>query len=35
MIATKDGGSLSTSNKEYGNIMIGFFSILQIFPGQF
>jgi hypothetical protein len=28
-------GSLSTSNIEYGDIMIGFFSILQIFPGRF
>jgi hypothetical protein len=28
-------GSLSTSNIEYGDIMIGFFSILQIFPGKF
>ena len=28
-------GSLSTSNIEYGDIMIGFFSILQIFAGKF
>jgi hypothetical protein len=28
-------GSLSTSNIEYGDIMIGFFSILQLFPGKF
>ena len=28
-------GSLSTSNIEYGDIMIGFFSILHIFPGKF
>ena len=27
--------SLSTSNIEYSEIMIGFFSILQIFPGKF
>lgn len=27
--------SLSTSNIEYGDIMIGFFSILHIFPGKF
>ena len=28
-------GSLSTSNIEYGDIMIGVFSILQIVPGKF
>ena len=28
-------GSLSTSNIGYGDIMIGFFSILHIFPGKF
>ena len=28
-------GSLSTSNIGYGDIMIGFFSILLIFPGKF
>jgi hypothetical protein len=28
-------GSLLTSNIEYGDIMIGFFSILQIFPRKF
>ena len=28
-------GSLSTSNIEYGDIMIGFFSTLHIFPGKF
>ena len=27
--------SLLTSNIEYGDIMIGFFSILQFFPGKF
>ena len=27
--------SLLTSNIEYGHIMIGFFSILQFFPGKF
>ena len=26
--------SLLTSNIEYGDIMIGFFSILQFFPGN-
>ena len=26
---------MSTSNIEYGDIMIGFFSILQICPGKF
>jgi hypothetical protein len=28
-------GSLLTSNIEYGDIMIEFFSILQHFPGKF
>ena len=27
--------SLLTSNIEYGDIMIGFFSITQYFPGKF
>ena len=27
--------SLLTSNIEYGDIMIGFFSILQLFPGKY
>ena len=27
--------SLLTSNIEYGDIMIGFFSILQLFAGKF
>jgi hypothetical protein len=34
ILKISSSSSLLTSNIEYGDIMIGFFLILQIFPGK-